>query len=100
MCVEAGLSHYYMCKVLRAVESLFIGYNDLQGGFEELWSIGDWGSAEESGLLAWYWQECVETLRGPIDRYLPLSIPTGVQLAPTSPKLVEGKFCEFALTEF
>ena len=28
-----------MCKVLRAIESLLRGYNDLQGGFEELWSI-------------------------------------------------------------
>jgi hypothetical protein len=36
-----------MCKVLRAVESPFIGYKDVLGGFEELWSIGDWGSAEE-----------------------------------------------------
>jgi hypothetical protein len=30
-----------MCKVLRAVECPLRGYNDLQGGFEELWSIGD-----------------------------------------------------------
>jgi hypothetical protein len=29
-----------MCKVLRAVESPLLGYNDLQSGFEELWDIG------------------------------------------------------------
>jgi len=28
-----------MCRVLRAVENLLRGYNDLQDGFEELWSI-------------------------------------------------------------
>jgi hypothetical protein len=69
-----------MCKVLWAVESLLRGYNDIQGGIEELWSIGDWGSAEESGLLAWYWQWCVKTLRDPIDRCLPLSNPMSARL--------------------
>jgi hypothetical protein len=69
-----------MCKVLRAVESPLRGYNDLQGGFEELWSIGGWGLAEESGILAWYWQRCVETLRASIDRYLPLSSPMFARL--------------------
>jgi hypothetical protein len=34
------------------------------------------GAAEESGILAWYWQSRVESLRDPIDRYLPLSSPT------------------------
>jgi hypothetical protein len=29
------LSHYHMCKLLRAVDSLFIVYNGLQGGFED-----------------------------------------------------------------
>ena len=29
VCIEADLSHYPMCKVLRAVEVLFIGYNNV-----------------------------------------------------------------------
>jgi hypothetical protein len=37
--VQADLSRCLMCKVLRAVESPLRGYNDLQDGFEELWSI-------------------------------------------------------------
>jgi hypothetical protein len=36
MCVQADLSRCSMCKVQRAVESPLRGYNDLQGGFEEL----------------------------------------------------------------
>jgi hypothetical protein len=80
MCAQADLIRCAMCKVLRAVESPLRGYNDLQGGFEELWSIGGWGLAEESGLLASYWQWCVETLRGPIDRCLPLSNPMSARL--------------------
>jgi hypothetical protein len=39
-------------------------------------------------------QGCVESSRGLEDPKLPLSIPTGVQLAPTSLKLVEGVFCD------
>jgi hypothetical protein len=39
-------------------------------------------------------QGCVERLRGLGDPNVPLSIPTGVQLAPTSPKLMEGSFCD------
>jgi hypothetical protein len=69
-----------MCKVLRAVESPLRGYNDCQDGFEGFWCIVAWGSAEESGILAWYWQWCVETLRGPIDRCLPLSNPMFARL--------------------
>jgi hypothetical protein len=38
--VQAVLNRCAMCKVLRAVESLRFGYNDLQGGFEEFWSFG------------------------------------------------------------
>jgi hypothetical protein len=41
VCVQADLNRSPMCKVLRAVESPFIGYNDLQEGFEGLWSSGD-----------------------------------------------------------
>jgi hypothetical protein len=32
-----------MCKVLRAVESLLRGFNDVFSGFEELWRIMAWG---------------------------------------------------------
>jgi hypothetical protein len=39
MCIEAALNRCPMCKVLRAVECPLLGYNDLQAGFEELWSI-------------------------------------------------------------
>jgi hypothetical protein len=52
------------------------------------------GSAEEPGIVQRHAQRCVEPSRGPEDPNLPLSVPTGVQLAPTSPKLVEGEFCE------
>src|SRR5215207_1367958 len=52
------------------------------------------GSAEEPGIVQRHAQGCVERLRGLVDPKLPLSAPTGVQLAPTSPKLVEGEFCE------
>jgi hypothetical protein len=30
-----------MCKVLRAVESPLRGYNDLQGGYEDVWTSGE-----------------------------------------------------------
>jgi hypothetical protein len=39
-------------------------------------------------------QGCVERSRGLEDPNLPPSAPTGVQLAPTSAKLVESAFCE------
>ena len=29
-----------MCKALRAVEDLLLGYKRIQGGFEGLWNIG------------------------------------------------------------
>jgi hypothetical protein len=48
------------------------------------------GSAEEQGILQRHTQGCVEASRGLEDSKLPLSAPTGVQLAPRSPKLVEG----------
>ena len=34
--VEAGLGHCPMCKALRAVEGLLLGYKGIQGGLEEL----------------------------------------------------------------
>jgi hypothetical protein len=58
-----------MCKVLWAVECSFISYKDLVPTLKHPYLE----SAEELGLLAWYWQWCVETLRGSIDRCLPLS---------------------------
>jgi membrane protein len=57
------------------------------------------GSAEEPGILQRHGQGCVERLRGLEDPNLPLSAPTGVQLAPTSPKLVEGRFSEVHIHE-
>ena len=48
------------------------------------------GSAEVPGVLQRPSQGCVEPLRGLEDLMVPLSVPTGVQLPPTSPKLVEG----------
>jgi hypothetical protein len=36
VCIRADLSRCAKCKVLRAVESPLLGYNDLLGGFEEL----------------------------------------------------------------
>jgi hypothetical protein len=54
-----------------------------------MWIAGE-GSAEESGILQRPGQGCVESLRGVGDPKLPRSAPTGVQLALTSPKLVEG----------
>ena len=45
------------------------------------------GSAEKSGFLKRHGQWCVGPSLGLEDPNLPLSIPTGVQLAPTSPKL-------------
>ena len=57
-----------------------------------------WGSAEEPGYSSAAWsQGCVERLRGLDDPNLPTSTPTGVQLAPTSPKLVEEEFSEVSI---
>src|SRR5215203_1283179 len=55
------------------------------------------GSAEEPGSLGRHAQGCVERLRGLEEPNVPLSTPTGGQLAPTSPKLVEGEFYELRL---
>ena len=46
------------------------------------------GSAEKPGDLQRPGQACVDPSGGLEDPKLPLSAPTGVQLAPTSPKLV------------
>jgi hypothetical protein len=51
-------------------------------------------SAEEPGIVQRHRQGCVERLRGLEGPNLPLSTPTGMQLAPTSPECVEGKFSE------
>jgi|SRR5215211_5474577 hypothetical protein len=50
------------------------------------------GSAEEPGILLRPRQWCVEPSRGLEDPKLPLSVPTGVRLAPTLPKLGERQF--------
>jgi hypothetical protein len=55
------------------------------------------GSAEEPGIVRRHDQGCVEPSRGLEDPILPIPAPTGVQLAPTSLKLMEGKFCELRL---
>ena len=55
------------------------------------------GSAEEPAILQRHGQECGEASRGIEDPNLPLSTPTGAQLALTSPKLVEGRFSELRL---
>ena len=59
------------------------------------------GSAEEPGILQRHAQGCVGPLRGLVDPKVPLSAPTGVHLASTSPECVEVEFCEFfGFTEF
>jgi hypothetical protein len=60
----------------------------------------DSGSAEEPGILQWHGQGCVERSGGLEDPNLPLSAPAGVQRAPTSPKLVDGKFSEVRQKSF
>jgi hypothetical protein len=52
------------------------------------------GLVEESGTLQHTGQGCVGHSRGLEDPNVPLSAPTSVQLAPTSPKLVEEEFSE------
>jgi hypothetical protein len=54
------------------------------------------GSAEEEGILQQHDQGCIERLRGLEDFNVPHSAP-GVQLAPTSPNLVESECCELRL---
>jgi hypothetical protein len=63
--------------------------------YETSWA----GSGEEPGILQRHDQGCVERLRGIDYPNLPLSDPTGEQLAPTSPKLVEGVFSEVHIHE-
>jgi hypothetical protein len=55
------------------------------------------GSVEELEILQRHAQGCVERSGGLRDPILPLSDPTGEQLAPTSPKLVDGKFSEVSI---
>jgi len=52
------------------------------------------GSAEETRISQRHDQGCVECSRGLEDSKLPLSTPTSVQLAPTSPECVESVFYE------
>jgi hypothetical protein len=35
MCIQAGLSHCPMCKVLPAVDGSFVSYKGIEGAFEE-----------------------------------------------------------------
>jgi hypothetical protein len=58
------------------------------------------GSAEEPGVLQRYGQGCVGPSRGFRDTNLPLSVPTGVQPALISPKLVQSRFSEVRLNGF
>jgi hypothetical protein len=89
-----------MCMALRAVEGLLLGYKGIQGAFEELWKSGA-GSAEESVILQGHGQGGVEASRGLEDPILPLSAPTGMQLAPTSQKVRKVKSAHyFALWTF
>src|ERR671921_196504 len=78
------------------VDGSFVSYKRIQGGFEELWRSGV-GSAEEPKFLQRHAQGCVERSRGLEDPKLPIPAPTGVQLAPRSPKLVKGRFSELRL---
>jgi len=55
------------------------------------------GSAEEPEVVCRHGQGCVEPLQGFEVPNVPLSAPTGVRLAPTSPMLVEGAYCEVGL---
>jgi hypothetical protein len=71
-----------------AVDGSFVIYKGIEGGFEQLRMSGA-GPADEAGVLQRHAQGCVEPWRRLGDPKLPLPAPTGVQLAPTSPKLVE-----------
>jgi hypothetical protein len=54
-----------------------------------------WGDRQRNeGIVQRHGQGGVEPSRGLEDSNLPLSALTSVQLAPTSPKPVEGEFCE------
>ena len=77
----------------RVLETTFFGYKDLYGGFEELWT--SWaGSAEEPEIPQRHGQGCIEPSRGFEDPRVPLLAPSGVQLAPRSPELVDGELVE------
>jgi hypothetical protein len=49
MCVQGDLKAVIWLGP-RVVEELFISYNDVYGGFEQLWKSGA-GSAEKPGIL-------------------------------------------------
>ena len=50
MCIEAGLSRCLLSYVPWVVEGLFVGYKDVQGGFEELWNILTGGRQRNGGF--------------------------------------------------
>ena len=83
-----------MCKVLWPVDGSFVSYKGIEGGFEVPWNLRCEIGRGMRGLSAAWSQGCVEPWRGFEDPNLPLSIPNGVQLAPTSPKLVVCSYCE------
>ena len=78
------------------VDSHPFRYKGIQGAFEEPWISGA-GSAWEPELLRRHDQGHVGPSRGLEDPNVPLSTPTGVRLAPTSPMFVEGFFRELRL---
>jgi hypothetical protein len=50
VCIEAICTAFPIPSSPSGLKGLFLGYNDLQGGFEELWNKCS-GSAEELGIL-------------------------------------------------
>ena len=77
-------------------EGLLFGYEDIQGGFEELRIFGTDRQRNE-GIPQQHAQGCVEPSRGLEDPNLPLSVPLGMQFAPASRTLVESKHRELRL---
>jgi hypothetical protein len=59
------------------VGGAFVGYEGIQGSFEQLWR-SEAGSADEPEILQRYAQGCVGPSRGLEDPKLPLSAPTVV----------------------
>jgi hypothetical protein len=51
MCIEAPLSRCLLSYVPWVVEGLFVGYKDVQGGFEELWNIGTQDRQRNEGIV-------------------------------------------------
>jgi hypothetical protein len=94
MSIEGGLSRCLTCLALWVFEGSFVGYEGIQGAFEELWISGA-GSVEEPGILRRQVQGCVEPSGGFEVPNPPLSALTGVQLAPIKPKLVNGDFANY-----